>query len=304
MREANRRLSPVATATSPEASYALSQAYRAQQNRLGVLVAALVAAYYKNLVTVEDPASVARWLEIMVPRILAGSARTASLAAEYATAVRALELPDVPRLTFEPSIGALEQQVRTSLAVVGPTDYMNKALQIERADIPDIQRKAELAVVKQVTADKIAATTLRHVANGGRQTILDSTKADGLALGYVRVTQANPCWFCAMLASRGLVFADDSFADSDPRFTGPGTAKVHDGCGCGMKAVYTRKGDKALEATQPFADQWQEWGAGGGGRVGAALRFRRGYEHFQKTGERLPWDVVNDTSAYLARNAA
>lgn len=297
----------MATATRPEASYALAQQYRNQQNRLASLVAALVAVYYRNRVTVEDPASVARWIDLMLPRILAGSRQTASLAAQYATATRALELPDLPPVTFTPSVGAIEEQIRTSLSVVGPTDYLNKALQIERLDAPTVQRQALLADAKEVTAKKVAAATVRHVANGGRQTILDATQADiqrGVALGYVRVTKSDPCWFCAMLASRGKVFVDDSFADSDPRFTGEGTAKVHDNCGCGMKPVYT-KTDKALEATQQYADLWAEWGAGGvGGRTGAALRFRRGYEHWQNTGEKLTWDQVNDPDLFRARNAA
>jgi hypothetical protein len=282
-----------ATATQAEASYALTQAYRAQQNRTGALIAVLVSTYYKNLVTVEDPASVARWLEIMVPRILAGSSQTATLASQYATAVRALELPAAPRISFDPSVGAVEAQVRTSLAVVGPTDFMNKARSIEQLDVDPVMKKAMLAEAKQVTADKVAGATLRHVQNGGRQTIADVTRRqDGKALGYVRVTKDKPCFFCAMLASRGLVFAVDSFADSDPRFVGDGTAKVHDHCSCGLKPVYTRQGDKALEAVAPFEDMWNRWGKGQGND--SVKLFRKGYDLWVSDG------VIRDLSDFAA----
>lgn len=280
---------------------ALGQAYRTQQVRRAAAVATLVAAYYRTRVDLEDPASIERWLEIMLPRILGNHDFVARLAAAYATQTRRLELPNAPTLTFDPAPGAVEEQIRRSLMVVGPGDYLNKARDIERIDVKPLQRQALLEQAKDITAKKVAATTVRHVQNGGRQTTIEAARSDRLALGYVRVTKDKPCFFCAMLASRGLVFAEDSFADSDPRFTGDGTAKVHDGCQCGMKPVYVKKTDPFLKDSAVYTDLWTEWGAGGGD---AALRFRRGYEHWLKTGEKLPWDVVDNRDLYLARNSA
>jgi hypothetical protein len=292
----------VAAATSSsDAAYALSQAYRSQQTRQSASIALIVALYYQRLVDVEDPAAVGRWLDIMIPRILTGSRSTAFLASQYVTALRQLELPSEPRVAFAPSIGSVEAQIRTSLAVVGPSDFMNKMREIRTAEVPEITKQALIEDAKKVTAEKVAGVTMRHVQSGGRKTILDSTR--GTALGYVRVTSAKPCFFCAMLASRGLVFAEDSFDLSDPRFTGDGTAKVHDNCSCSMKPVYVRRGDKALEATKVYTDLWEHWGAGGGGKD-AVLRFRRGYDHWQETGEVLSFDTVSDLSAFRARNAA
>lgn len=263
-------------------------------------MAALVAAYYRSRVDIEDPSSVERWLEIMLPRILREHDNVARYAQAYATANRRLEFPDLPAPTFELIQGATEEQVRKSLLVVGPGDYLNKMRQIEREDVPDQQREALLLEAKQVTATKVAAAVARHTQNGGRSTLIGASGSDPLAIGYVRVTKEEPCFFCAMLASRGLVFAKDSFADSDPRFTGDGTAKVHDSCQCGMKPVYTRK-DPLLADAATYTDLWTEWGAGGGD---AALRFRRGYEHWRATGEKLDWETVNDAAAYRARKSA
>jgi hypothetical protein len=160
-----------------------------------------------------------------------------------------------------------------------------------------------LTEAKEIAARNIAGATIRHVSNGGRQTLVDATERDTKALGYVRVTKDKPCFFCAMLASRGLVFAEDSFDASDPRFTGDGTAKVHDNCSCTMKPVNRRKDDPFLAKATDFEDLWSRWGAGGGGQK-AALRFRRGYDHWAATGQYLDWDVVNDADAYRARNSA
>lgn len=279
----------------------LTTAYRTQQVQQAALVAALVAAYYRSKVDPEDPAAVERWIDLMIPRILGRHDQVAKTAAKYATTLRALELPNEPSLSFEPSVGAVADQVKTSLLVVGPSDYMNKMHQIRKLDVTPAQERALITQAKDTTARKIAASTVRHVQNGGRQTLIDASQKDRVSLGYVRVTRDKPCFFCAMLASRGLVFAEDSFDASDPRFTGDGTAKVHDECQCTMKPVYHRENDPMLQSTQKFTSMWEDWGAGGGD---ALLRFRRGYEHWAKTGEILDWNVVNDADRFRARLSA
>lgn len=279
----------------------LTATYRSQQVRRAGIIATLVAAYYRTRVDVEDPEAVEEWLDLMLPRILSGKDTISRLAARYATDIRRLELPNEPPLTFTASEGSVAEQIRKSLLVVGPGDYLNKAREIKRLDIGVQQQRALLAEAKQVTTKKVAASVIRHAQSGGRATIIDAAARDDKALGYVRVTRENPCFFCAMLASRGLVFASDSFDESDPRFTGAGTVKVHDECGCSMKAVYVKKDDEAYLASQEYADLWSRWGAGGGD---AALRFRRGYEHYKATGDYLSWDVANDPALYRARNSS
>lgn len=276
----------------------LTAAYKAQQNRRAAVVAAVVAAYYRSKVQVDDPDSVERWLDLVLPRIMREHDTIARLGATYASEIRRIELPNVAALTFEPSVGAVAEQVRRSLRVVGPNDFQNKMRDIRRTDADPNTIRALEAEAREITTKKVAATVVRHAQNGGRQSIIDAADGDALALGYVRVTKAKPCFFCAMLASRGLVFAEDSFDDSDPRFTGDGNAKVHDECGCTMKPVYNRKTDQALAATKDFEDMWSRWGAGGGD---AALRFRRGYQHFVDTGTYLDFDTVADSNAYRAR---
>lgn len=268
-----------------------TDSYRAKQNRDAAKIAAMIAVLYQRAVDPESLESVERWLDLMIPRLIRASDDGAISAAQFFTALRQIEgVNDGFRAT--PTKGVIDVGVRKSLLTVGPYSYVNKAADIRRLDVPPVTEQAMLREAKNATAKAIAASSIRHAQAGSRQTIVDNTEVDPVALGWVRVTKANPCFFCAMLASRGITyraFKETSFDMSDPRFTGDGTAKVHDNCGCGLKAVYD-KGDPLVARTEKFADMWSMWGAGGGD---AALRFRRGYDHFQKTGDYLTWDQAN-----------
>ena len=283
----------MATLTEVQAAQAaaLTAAYKAQQNREAARMAAIVALYYKQRVDPSSLESVEDWLQVVVPRLIRTSDTGAQSAAQFYTALRRVELGvNAPPFTPEAALGTIDPGVRKSLLAVGPYDYMNKASQIETLKVGPQQKKAMLVEAKQVTSTKLAGATIRHAQAGSRQTIHDNVEADRVALGYVRVTKDKPCFFCAMLASRGLryrAFKEDSFDLSDQRFTGDGDAKVHDNCGCSLKPVYANN-DPMVKKTKEFAYLWSRWGAGGG--RDATLRFRRGYEHWRDTGEYLSYD--------------
>lgn len=285
----------MATLTEAQARQAesLTTAFKAQQNREAAKIAALIALYYQRRVNVQDPGSVERWLELMIPRLIRTSDNGATQAAAFFDALRRIEVPGAPAYAAKASLGTIDDGVRKSLLTMGPYDYMNKASTISALDVSPQQEKALLAEAKQVTSRKVAQAVIRHAQAGGRQTIHDNAAQDRVALGWVRVTRADPCYFCAMLASRGLnyrSFKQGSFDMSNRRFTGDGDAKVHDNCGCSLKPVYV-KDDPLVARTEKFADMWSMWGAGGGD---AALRFRRGYEHFRKTGDYMTWEQANE----------
>lgn len=268
----------------------LTTAYKAQENREAAKIAALIAIYYQRNVNVQDPRSVERWLELMIPRLIRRSDDGAVTAAAFFDAISRIETGISASAT--PSLGQIDAGVRKSLLTVGPYDYMNKMSDIQRLDISPQQRQAMVVDAKRITAKKVAASVVRHAQAGSRQTVVDNAESDETALGWVRVTRAEPCFFCAMLASRGLSyrsFKEGSFDLSDPRFTGDGDAKVHDNCGCSLKPVYSTN-DPMVDKTAEFADMWSMWGAGGGD---AANRFRRGYKHLRATGQYLTWEDAN-----------
>ncbi len=76
---------------------------------------------------------------------------------------------------------------------------------------------------------RTSGSVTRQVLGGGRETILRSVAEDREALGWGRVTDGDPCAFCAMLAGRGPVYEQDTVG-----------FEAHDGCGCGAEPVYFR----------------------------------------------------------------
>lgn len=136
-----------------------------------------------------------------------------------------VEVPDAGVVVDAPEFD--EREATVSLLVTGPERV--KAL------MPAPEDEA------MATAERSsAAAAVRHVVDGGREQVKEAVRKDPEALGYARVTDSNPCYFCAALASRGPVYEAESFDDSDARFTGPGIAKVHDGCCCTLVPAYTR----------------------------------------------------------------
>jgi len=103
-------------------------------------------------------------------------------------------------------------------------------------------------------------TTARIVMDGGRTTTLDTVAADPVAHGWYFKTDGDPCWWCAMIASRGFVFKEHSFDVSDARHLGAETnnsAKVHNHCACVIVGVFSKSHtlpDISQEAQQVYAD--------------------------------------------------
>lgn len=88
-------------------------------------------------------------------------------------------------------------------------------------------RSAEDA--RSVALMRTSGSVTRQVLNGGRETILRSVAEDKEARGWARVTDGDPCAFCALLAGRGPVYKDITV-----------DFQAHDGCACVPEAVYGR----------------------------------------------------------------
>lgn len=104
-------------------------------------------------------------------------------------------------------------------------------------------------------------TATRIALDGGRSTTLETIKADPLALGWYRVTDGAPCAFCALLASRGIVYKERSFEHSNERFTGFGEFKVHNDCGCSMAPAFS-KDQELPEMSQVALEVYKNRGKG------------------------------------------
>jgi hypothetical protein len=125
---------------------------------------------------------------------------------------------------------------RTSAGIVGPAP-------IVRADPPAAEQIAKSLRTTSVIAVKQAMTAgqsisqasgnafvlssgaaSRLVLDGGRDTVVDTVRADPRARGFIRVTGGNSCDYCASKA--GITFADDE------------VFPAHDHCGCAAVANY------------------------------------------------------------------
>jgi hypothetical protein len=150
--------------------------------------------------------------------------------------------------------GARRGAVQASLEVTGP---INLKVKTARGKTP--QQAAREALVDA------AGAAARHVQDGDRTASIVNMRNDSLLKGWVRVTDSNPCSFCAMLASRGPVFRSQSFTNArsrrNPRnpgveFLGAGSFKVHDHCACRMAPVYYTDAEWPGNARE-LNDLWQ-----------------------------------------------
>lgn len=82
----------------------------------------------------------------------------------------------------------------------------------------------------QAALTKFAGTARRQAMMGGRLTVAATAGSDRKAVGWRRVTDGNPCAFCAMLASRGPVYRDAASADG---------LQYHSHCGCSAEPAYS-----------------------------------------------------------------
>jgi hypothetical protein len=110
---------------------------------------------------------------------------------------------------------------------------------------------------------QLAGAMARVSLDAGRETILNATQEDHEAIGWIRITDANPCAFCAMLASRGPVFGEDTVA-----------FQAHAHCACVSAPVWSR--DEAwLGHSEDLYQQWKRETAGESGKD--AIRAWRRY---------------------------
>lgn len=107
---------------------------------------------------------------------------------------------------------------------------------------------ADVAIGKNF--NKFSGMVRRQVLSGGRMMVDATTAGDSRAVGWRRVTDGDPCTFCAMLASRGPVYQSEEKAVS---IAGTGL-EYHGHCGCTAEVVYGEWIPNKLE--QGFIDSY------------------------------------------------
>lgn len=103
--------------------------------------------------------------------------------------------------------------------------------------------KAEAHDIHLQHGSMLAAAGARVAINGARNATTQASYRDGRVLGWIRISDGDPCYFCAMLISRGAVYRNEFTAGVGARedgrtFLGDGLFKYHDNCGCTAEPVY------------------------------------------------------------------
>jgi hypothetical protein len=140
-----------------------------------------------------------------------------------------------------------------------------------------IQKAQPLDKALQNTGVVMSGAASRLILNGARMAILRAVGDDAEAVGWMRVTAANPCAWCAMIAGRGPVFKTEQSAGF----------KAHDHCRCSAAAVWSHSDAEALRNNE-LQQQWQEVTAGRSGKD-ALNAWRRWWnkEHPEAVGSHL-----------------
>lgn len=146
-----------------------------------------------------------------------------------------------------------------------------------QAVTPDYSNRGSAAVKARV-ASELSRRVSRHVVAAGRDAVADtvhngSAKFAGSGVparaGYARVLSGREsCAFCAMLASRGAVYSDDTVV------TRKDGRRYHDGCDCvpvlvvdgvpwegqaEAEALYSRWRELTWENGQIASNQFKKW---------------------------------------------
>lgn len=167
---------------------------------------------------------------------------------------------EVPDIDWGPSDRAAE----VSLIVTGPVGQKSKA-----------SRGKPLTLARDESFVQASGAASRHVLTGGRRSLLTLLQDDPQALGWIRVTDGDPCAFCAMLASRGPVYGTEASAKFE----------AHDACACTAEPVYSRDAlwpGRAREFQQLWNDNIRNRYSG----KDAINAFRRLYEQQQRDARR------------------
>jgi len=275
---------------------ALDAAYRAALAKTSMSVIRILLASWST-VSVNDLAGTSdRFLNDSVTAIFAGQRNAVQQANAYTSYVRQISAPRAPSFSPPPAAPPNEEQIRKSMEFTAFHNAAKKLVVAQRVaegdkaarpvdpsgfeDPGDGERAAQVfeGMKKKIMREAVTAASaaaVRHVTTAGMDQLKANVVADKVAIGWYRTTKAGCCYFCAMLASRGLVYKEDSFKASNAQFAGPGEQKVHDSCGCGLRPVYS-KFDELPDQTEEFSKLWADTATGSGAE--AIRNFRRAYE--------------------------
>ena len=202
-------------ALSPDANV-LTDDYRRRQAQVGAYMLGQLGRLWPKL----DPRDLDNtrepWLRAVAALVAQGYTASATLAAAYLPAFRALERIPGQAPTVPLSVPDLDRIIAAQ-AFLGPIRHLERLR--GGADFDEswrIARNQTLAAGQQGTLD------------GGRDQTVTTVKHDPRALGWARVCSSSACAFCQMLTARGPVYKSQRTSHFP----------AHPGCNCTVEPAY------------------------------------------------------------------
>lgn len=248
--------------------------YRRTQALLSARMVRQMLRVWRDLV---NPAKVdASWPAVrsaLVPVVRQARAESSALARDaYMQARRDAGVPDG---LFTPAEAPelVSGRLLASLDVTGPVEFKNA---VAAGKTP--QQAMDAAAVRMAGSAQYLAL------EGGRDVMRRSIARDERATGWSRVTDNDPCAWCAMLASRGPVYKTAKTA-GDPR---QGGNRYHDHCFCQAWPAFTLD-EPFVGVAEKLYEDWLRETKGTGGRDAVNV-FRRWWESEGRAGYTAPAD--------------
>lgn len=204
------------------------------------------------LLTVDGSITESEWVEAAVSVLRASHGVSERVARGYYQAYRTAEL-------------GVYEQVRQ----FGGRAFLANRAAHRAAAYPAYFRRL---IGEGVTVEQAGAKAARELTgelvelalDGGRYTVIETVQVDDRAVGWYRVTDSDPCAFCALMASRGAVYKSQSSA----------SFRAHWRCNCAAEAAYTRS-RYPNDAAKQWGDLYNRSTRGSRDPLNA---FRRAYE--------------------------
>lgn len=254
----------MATVASPDVAAELARTYRDEQRRISRGLLAELLRLWRAVVRLDDFSSFVRFAELAADVVGRRRAESADAAAQFYEVFRATQVAVAVPVTVAAAVPLAVEATPVAVGAFAPV----LAAPLAETAVAGAMRGATITgfvggrragqTEQQASRNalvKASGTATRLALNGGRDTILGSVDADPEALGWLRVTDGDPCAFCIALASRG------------PRYKSEETAgfRAHDHCGCTPAPVFVRR--RPSEATRRFREQYraaQRWARANG----------------------------------------
>ncbi|WP_372663557.1 VG15 protein [Amycolatopsis kentuckyensis] len=229
----------------------LTQRYRNQQLALRAEFLQQLHKAWPLLDPFRLDATARAWLDLMIDLITGFWSRSVTVSLAYYEAFRKAETDSAVfhtshlRDVVVPNL----DQIRAVLIATGPAKIKHDTIAGDH-NMDTIARNAMV---------EVSGAASRLVLNGGRDAIDEAVHADRRAVGYARVLGPRPCYWCAMLASRGPVYRSEDVALRATERSKRAGKEYHDHCMCQAEPVFRHlKRDDWPEHIRDLADLWSE----------------------------------------------